>query len=46
MLHGEPLASQVLDREPIRSDLNLLCTEARKQKQEKRHAPWGPRRTW
>ena len=40
VLHSEPLASQVLDREPIRSDLNQLCTEARKRNQEERHAPW------
>ena len=41
VLHGEPLALQVLDREPLKSDLNRMCAEARKQKRGARHAPWN-----
>ena len=44
---GEPLALQILEKEPFRSEIDLICIEARKRKREQRHAPWtqGPEET-
>ena len=38
--HGEPLAMQILWREPFKSELDRICTEARKRKRQERRAAW------
>ena len=39
--NGEPLALQVLEKEPLRSDIDRICIVARKRKQERQNAPWN-----
>lgn len=41
--HGEPLAMQILWKEPFKSELDRICAEARERKGEARHAAWAKR---